>query len=351
MNRFFGAVRTGTVVASLSAAVVAVVFFVVIPRAHRTGEDGSGLGREFTYDIGDLRKTDPKLILCEQTGAIATGFVEARCVAVGADDRVYAAGDKAIRIFDRDGQRLSEIKLAAPAGALAVEGGTLYVCMTDHVEVYDAAGNLQAKWDGLGKEAVLTSVAASKTDVFAADAGNRVVLRYNPSGKLLGRIGQRDEARDIPGFVVPSPYFDLAIGPEGLLWVTNPGHRRMEAYTFEGDRELWWGSSSAAIEGFSGCCNPTSFACLPDGKIVTCEKGLTRVKVYDYRGHFEGVVAGPEQFAEGGRACTAGGGAECTSRALDVAVDSRGRALVLDPLVRQIRIFTRIQKPPRGGGK
>jgi hypothetical protein len=204
--------------------------------------------------------------------------------------------------------------------------GTVYVGMIDHVEVYSPEGRRRAKWDSLGEKAIVTSIAVSGSDVFVADSGNRVVLRYDRSGRLLGRIGRADKSRDIPGLLVRRPCVDVAAGGKGVLWVTNPGRWRVEAYTFDGDLQSWWGEYSRGIEGFCGCCNPTDIAILPGGGFVTSEKGLPRVKVYDDCGSFECVVAGPESFAEG----TVG---------LDLAVDSRGRVLVLDPVAAAVRIF------------
>jgi len=79
-------------------------------------------------------------------------------------------------------------------------------------------------------------------------------------------------------------------------------------------------------EGFCGCCNPSHIALFPDGRFVTSEKGLPRVKVYDAKGVFVGLVAGPDMFAE-------------DAVGLDLAVDSRGRILVLDPARRMVRVF------------
>ena len=59
--------------------------------------------------------------------------------------------------------------------------------------------------------------------VFAADSGNRVVLRYDRSGKLLGRIGEKNKDRDIPGFVIPSPYLDVEIAPGRRAACQQPG--------------------------------------------------------------------------------------------------------------------------------
>jgi hypothetical protein len=156
----------------------------------------------------------------------------------------------------------------------------------------------------------------------------------------MGTIGKRDPDRGIGGFVVPSPHLDVAMAADGLLRAVNPGRHRIEAYTPEGDLELHWGKPSMGIDGFSGCCNPCSIALLPDGGVITGERGIPRVKLYDAHGTLLGVVAAPEKFAEGERALR-GDWREGSGGGLDVALDSRGRVLVLDPLARVVRIFVR----------
>jgi len=216
--------------------------------------------------------------------------------------------------------------------------------MKNHVEVYNDDGKHLATWESLGNDAVLTSIAVSKNDVFVADAGNRIVLRYDTAGKLINRIGKKDKERNIPGFVIPSPHFDLAAGRDGLLRVVNPGRHRIEAYTFDGDLEFFWGKfSNLDVKGFCGCCNPANFAILDDKSFVTCEKGLTRVKIYDAEGTFVGVVAGPEQLIEGGTARICYFPDQCQAGAFDVAVDAAGRIFVLDTIKNVVRIFTKVK--------
>ena len=80
------------------------------------------------------------------------------------------------------------------------------------------------------------------------------------------------------------------------------------------------------IEGFCGCCNPSHITILDDGKFVTSEKGIPRVKVYNRLGTLESVVSGPGQFLEG-------------TEGLDLARDSNGTIYVLDPMKKAVRIF------------
>ncbi len=342
MSRRLGMGSIKTLVGLLVGLAVIVAIIAVV-QLDTTGKKGSGLGEEFVYDINDLTKIDPNLILYEESAQrISTAFNTARAIAVGPEHRIYIAGDQAIRVFAESGNLLSEIKLAAAPGCLTVAGDDkIYIGLKDHVAVYDGQGRQLANWQSLGDDAVLTSIAVSKNDVFVADAGNRIVLRYDTTGNLIKRIGQKDSGKNVPGFVIPSPYFDLAVARDGLLRVVNPGRHRIEAYTFDGDLEFWWGKFSTDLEGFCGCCNPVNFAILEDENFVTCEKGLIRVKIYNAGGAFVGVVAGPEQLVKGSTSRICLFPEDCRSGGFDVAVDSRGRIFVLDTIQNVVRIFTR----------
>lgn len=303
------------------------------------GGSGRSLGKEFTYDLSKFYKTDPALIQYDESAKIATGFKELRAVATGPEDRIYVAGDRAVRVFSKTGERTGEFELGEQPRCLAVAPtGNIFVGMKNHVEVFSHSGARQSQWKSAGGDALLTAVAVGEKDVFVADAGNRVVFHYDLAGKLLGRIGKRDPDKQILGFIVPSPYLDLGIGADGLLWVVNPGRHRLEAYTFNGEIQNYWGEESLGVKGFCGCCNPIHFARLPDGRFVTSEKGLPRVKVYSAKGDFEGVVAGPELFPKQMENPHAAG---TSSVCMDLAVDSAGRVLLADAFSREIRVFTR----------
>jgi len=301
------------------------------------------LGPEFTYDLSELAKVDPNLIHYEEAAAIPTGMDEPRGIAVGGEGVIVVAGDKAVRLFADDGKSTGEFETPEAPQAVAATTGKvglgIYLAMKDHVEMYTPDGKQHDVWEKAGPNALFTSIALSATSIFVADAGNRMVLRYRGyreegpfRRQIASRIGEKDDARGIPGFVVPSPYFDVAVGPQNTLWVANPGRRRIERYTFDGNLVSAWGKASPKIEGFCGCCNPTHIAVLPGGGLVTSEKGLARVKTYTAQGDLVSVVAPPAAFSEG----TVG---------LDVAADSQGRILVLDPVARKVRVFVKKTAP------
>lgn len=136
--------------------------------------------------------------------------------------------------------------------------------LRDHVEVFARNGRRLAQWESPSNRSWITGITVAEGAVFVCDAGQRVVLRHDPSGRLVRRLGERHADRQIPGLVVPSPFLDSALGKDGLLYVNNFGRHRVEGYTFEGHLAISWGRPSMAIEGFCGCCNPVGLACARD---------------------------------------------------------------------------------------
>lgn len=307
---------------------------IALQRARAAADDKN----PFEYNIDHLRKVDPKLIHYEQVGGFKTPLAEPRRLALGPDDKVYVSGKDRVEVFEPSGAKLRELAVKGTALAVTVaRNGRLFLGVKDHVEIFAANGQSQAVWAAPGPKTWFTGIAVAENDVFAADAGNRVVLRYDHNGKVIGRLGEKNPARNIQGLMLPSPFCDVELAPDGLLRVTNTGNHLIETYTFDGELKSAWGKPSAGIEGFCGCCNPINIALLSDGRVVTCEKGLPRVKVYRPQGDFESVVLGPESFPENaGHRLTDG-----TMAGLDAAVDSQNRIFVLDQVRGEVKIMAR----------
>ena len=320
--------------------IAAIVAIIAAVRIGRQGQGGSGLGSEYRYNISAMAYIDPAMILYEETGeAIPTGMAEARSLAVGPSGLLVVAGDQTIAAFRTDGRVQYRFSMASAPRCLTLDGESIFIGMRDRVVITDRRGKIVASWDSLGDKALITGIALDDTHVYIADAGQRIVWCYDRKGRFLRRIGDRNRERNIPGFVIPSPYFDLAMAPDGLLRVANSGRHRIEAYTAEGDLELAWGEFGNGLSAFTGCCNPVSFAVFTDGRVVTCEKGLVRIKLYDANGELLGVVAGPEQLADGD-ASICDTPAQCQKGGFDVAVDADDRVYVLDTIRNVVRIFT-----------
>jgi hypothetical protein len=314
-------ILTGTILAVSLAG----IFFFGYRAIRDDAKDGQP--NPFAYDIQDYEASGAELVHYSEERRIPVALPMVSGIAVGPDDGIYVAGSNSVLIFDNDGTPRFSFKTEAPVRCLTVDKNhDVYLGMGDYVEVYDREGVRQARWESLGEQAIITSIAVSAKGVFIADAGNKIVWKFDRSGSNLQRIGDKDEAKDIPGFVIPSPYFDVAIDPDGFLWVANTGRHSLENYSADGNFRSFWGEFGMEIQGFSGCCNPSHFVILEDGSFVTSEKGLPRVKVYNRIGNLVSVVAPTEKFIEG----TVG---------LDLAVDSAQKIYVLDPMQKLIRIF------------
>ena len=167
------------------------------------------------------------------------------------------------------------------------EDGTIFVGLRDHIEVFDAKGQRQTVWDSPGKKCWLTALAVSKGDVFAADSGDRVVLRYDKSGNSCRALARRTRSARCLASSSPARISTWWSRAMVCCASTIQAVTALEAYTLSGDFEGLWGKPAMGIEGFCGCCNPVGLAMLPDGRFVTCEKGLPRVKIYSDQGQFE----------------------------------------------------------------
>jgi hypothetical protein len=303
----------------------------------------------YAYDVEKYRKVDPKLVHYEKVGQFRCPHPEPRRMAVGSDGLIYIAAAKVVCVLDPQGVRLRDLVCPVPPRSVGVaEDASVFVGLRDHIEVFDRKGQRTAAWETPPGRPFLTGIAVGKNDVFVADAGNRVILRYDRSGKLVGRIGEKNPAKEIAGLVVPSPCLDVEIAPDGLLRVNNPGRHRVEAYTFEGDLEFHWGKPSMAIDGFCGCCTPVNVAMLPDGRCVTFEKGLPRVKVYTADGRFDSVVAGPDRFSDTSKELAGSGPEDKVHFGIDGVVDAEGRVLVLDLISCEVQILKHKAGGPTG---
>ena len=103
-------------------------------------------------------------------------------------------------------------------------------------------------------------------------------------------IGQSDNR-----FIIPSPYFDVALFSNDLLYIANTGNHRIETWTTAGKFLEQSGVPGTAPDAFCGCCNPAHFAVVPTG-IITAEKGINRIKIMDQRGKFIEFVSSKNSF-------------------------------------------------------
>ncbi len=258
---------------------------------------------------------------------IKLNLKNAKAIGIGYNDLIYVSGDNKIQIFNPDGTFNSEFSTSKTASSIIIsKSNEIYLGLKDHIEKYDSSYNLISKWESLGENAYIMSIALQKNKVYLAEAETELVYVYNNNGVLEDIIGDSVPANDILRFVLPSYYFDLTIDTEGFLWVANTGKHKLISFNSSGKLRSYWGKSSVELDGFCGCCNPTHFSITESGSFITSEKGIVRVKKYDSAGQFVCAVAGPEHFKK-------------NSEGLDIAIDSKQNIYVLEPMAQVIHIF------------
>lgn len=315
---------------------IAAVYFALMAKAKYPAP-----GANTIYNLDAYANVDRIETRFVEKESIPLDILEPKAMAISPEGRIFVAGQNALAIYERSGSKIAEYPLNEGVSSIAfAPDGVLFVGMHDHIEMLDRRGNVTAVWATLGPKAYITSIAVDEDNLYAADAGNRTVQHYDRNGVLIGRIGDKDEDRGVPGIVVPSPYFDVAFDDEGTLWVVNPGRLGLESYQQNGDPIFSWyrpsiGSSEQAtniykpdpLKSFSGCCNPSQIAFRSDGRLVTCDKGLVRVRVYDVTsGKFEELVIGSGTFKR-------------AQAIRDMAIDAEDRIYLLDGHKNAIRIL------------
>jgi hypothetical protein len=271
----------------------------------------------------------------------------ARGVAVTETGQIAVVGDRHLLRYSPTGNLECKTELEGiPAAVVAGVDGNLLVAFDNHVEVLGEDDLPVAIWDSVGESALFSGIAVTKDTVFVADAGNRTVHRFGADGARTGELDYSSTAGSDLELVVPSRYLDVVVGPGGLVLVSNPGRHRIEAHA-GGRKAFEWGRPGSEPEAFPGCCNPIALAVLPDGDVVTAQKGKVRIKQYGIEGDFKAEIAGPEDYAGQLLACSQKG-LKSVDSGLDLAVDRAGNVYALEPCVGEIRIYKAPRRKPGG---
>ena len=300
--------RPGIVRIGVALVAVSCILFVVIRELRAPSETAVVLDRRQTL-LNTYPKTATKM-LYKVVAEISLDMHAPRGVTTGTDGQLYVCGDRELLELDTDGTLVNRFRLPDAATCAVFDGDKrVYVGFERTVAaVMLETGEVRA-WSDLDERAIITSITVAGEWVYVADAGNRAVYRYDRFGKLEDRI---------QGFIVPSRYLDAVGRGDGSVWITDPGRHTVSLYTSTGERLSSWGKPSIEVDGFPGCCNPTHLALLPDGSVVTSEKGIMRIKVFSIDGVFQGMVAAETGFPT-------------YSDKLDITTDTEGRIITLVP--------------------
>jgi len=213
-----------------------------------------------------------------------------KAVSVTPNGNIYLGGDSFLSCYDKDFKLIWNIKTPYPVTSLSNYGDTIFASTMELVLIISSGGEIKDEWGPFEDNGIITSVSSNRSYVAFADAGNKMLFILNKSGVVKKLIGQNDGQ-----FIIPSPYFDVALASDNTLFVANTGHRRVETRTIEGELRSYFGEPGTAPGAFCGCCNPAHFIVIPNG-FVTAEKGINRIKILSKTGEFVEFVSSMNKF-------------------------------------------------------
>jgi hypothetical protein len=280
----------------------------------------------YEYNIDEFKVVDESLISYREARQIEIETGEPKAFAWH-NGNLYLLTESYLQVISPEGQELLKKNIQSNPGALTIApDGTILVAYQNHLVAYSAEGEEIIRSQPLEEESQFTSVAVSDKTIFVADGGKKEVVVFDRQLKQTGSFKGESGVSALHGFILPSLHFHMAINNNDELWVVNPGMHRIQNYADNGRLRGDWGTPAFTVEGFSGCCNPCYFAFMPDGRFVTSEKGMVRVKIHKESGELESVVAAPDKFPN-------------SEMAPAVAVDNKNNVWLLDFDKRMLRLF------------
>ncbi len=215
-----------------------------------------------------------------------------KTVTVTPAGKIYLGGDSFVSCYDKDLNLIWNVKTAAPVTSLCNYGDTIYATSKDMLFEMNPRGKVLNEWGPFEDSSLFTSVSANRKYVALADAANKMIFLLDKGGEVKKMIGQKRGQ-----FIVPSPYFDVALDNDNNVFIANTGRHRIETYTPDGVILNKFGEAGTAPDYFCGCCAPPHFILVPQG-FVTAEKGINRIKILDKNGGFVEFVNSKNNFVK-----------------------------------------------------
>ena len=274
MNRKFAAIFSVLII-------LVFIGYMVFDTSKSEGPDKSPTGFEkVIYPDGNWKISDEFKV---KEGSL-------RAVTASHSGNIYLGGDSFVSCYDAKLKQVWTLTSPAPVTSLAFCNDTVYASTIDMVLVINNDGKLLNEWGPFENNSIITSVSANKSYVAFADAGNKALFILDKGGEVKRMIGRNDGQ-----FIVPSPYFDVALDSAGFIYVANTGQRRLETRNSEGVITMYFGQPGTAPDAFCGCCNPAHFVKTKTG-YITGEKGINRIKILGESGEFIEFVSSKNDF-------------------------------------------------------
>lgn len=251
---------------------------------------------DFSFSSGEREETtEPDAIILPEERWQVSEVYDCRegslkAVAVSPKGDIFVGGESFITCLEPGLFQKWSIKTEEPVTALSVSDQILYATTKETILLVSLEGKITGEWGPYESNSLITSVSSNNEYVAFADASNKRIFILKKDGEVVHMIGHTGQK-----FIIPSPYFDVVLTGNNILYAANTGMHRVEEWTVDGKMTDTFGVAGLAPDAFCGCCNPAHITAYGDG-LITAEKGINRIKTIDGDGEFVELVSSVNDF-------------------------------------------------------
>jgi predicted membrane-bound mannosyltransferase/DNA-binding beta-propeller fold protein YncE len=166
--------------------------------------------------------------------------------------------------------------------------------------------------------------------LYVADSGNNRILHLDTDGTLLHTWGEYAASNYETGVMAPEGSFNepwgVAVGPDGSVYVADTWNNRIQKFTAEGKFVTMWGEFGAAESRYH-FWGPRGVAVDDKGRVFVTDTGNKRVVIFDSAGNDLAVFGG------------AGMGVGQMDEPVGLEVDDQGRVYIADTWNDRIQVM------------
>src|SRR3990170_2948111 len=228
----------------------------------------------------------------------------------GAQDFKSSGGWKEL-LLGTEGESSRTITLFKPYGIATDSRGSTYVCDTiiGRVFVFDIVAK-RLRFIGLGGPGALAKpigiTITSDDNIWVADAGRNIVIRYDPDGTPVAFLGQVGELVNPTSVAVDEV--------RGKVYVADSQGHKVNVYDIKSYSLITTMGERGAAEGQFNY--PTNVVVDKEGYLYVVDSMNFRVQVFDRDGAFDGTYGNP------------GNEPGTLARPRGIAIDSQGNIFV-----------------------
>jgi uncharacterized protein (TIGR03663 family) len=244
-------------------------------------------------------------------------------------------GDKvtkvaSIRQFGSQGS--ADGQFSGARGVAVAPDGSIYVAdQGNHrIQKFDPTGRFVLKWgskgSGDGQFDSPSGVAVDKTgNVWVTDLWNHRVQEFDANGTFLTKFGSFANAA---GQSQPGRFFGpryLAVGPDGSVYVSDTGNKRIQKFKSDGSFVAAWGTAGNGAGQFE---EPMGLTFDAQGNLYVADTWNRRIQKLTADGQFQSLIP-----------VASWPSAQTTTGEPNLAVTASGAIVATDPLRARVLVF------------